>query len=69
MNSNLEDIKNSYLLFKIEVSEKYNSYYSIFYLHDSLESIVDTKIELLSLDALVYFFITYDGYLYSLENS
>ncbi len=54
-NSNLEDIQNSYILFKIEVSKKYKSYYSIFYLHDSLESIVDTKIELLSLDALVYF--------------
>jgi hypothetical protein len=69
MKSNLEDIQNSYILFKIEVSEKYKSYYSIFYLQDSLESIVDTKIELLSLDTLVYFFITYDGYLYSLENS
>ncbi len=69
MNSNLEDIRNSYILFKIEVSEKYKSYYCIFYLQDSLESIVDTKIELLSLDALVNFFITHDGYLYSIENS
>ncbi len=68
MNSNLEDIKNSYILFKFGIQD-YNSYYSIFYIQDNLESIIDTKIDIIDENIFVHCLITYDGYLFSTENS